>query len=186
MEESTTNTATMVKRKLGGFGLILENQSGTVAHVVKGGEAESVGIEVGDIITSVNEEEAAQLPPGDLVDAMAKVPVGKSSLVTFEKQVKDLQSSENGESRNKGMNMDTKDKVKESSPQSNGKDEKNGILHENGVSPAAADGEIQGNKYIRVKNWTSNKENFDTLHRIAEVYIIQYFLFFLMSYDKLP
>eukprot|EP00794_Sanderia_malayensis_P014340 gene14340-15836_t len=188
MEEYYKKSVTLVKRKLGGFGVILDSESGRVVQVVKGGEAESAGIQIGDIITSVNDEGAftgnADFPAvsplafhGSTVEALAKVPVGKACTVSFEKKMDQHKISPQSLSNNGMASKDWNANV------SNGKERKdvglaktsntmesNGNVH-NGTSAKIISKGVndakQQTKLVKVHNWTTDKETIDKLQQTS-------------------
>ncbi len=125
--EPYKNTFTLVRRKLGGFGLLLSRKTGVVSYIVKGGEAESAGVEVGDLITSLNAEKDREFSSRELADALSRVPVGKSVMIKSQrKQDAYLSSQERKSGTGNGSKMQAAAEGQKNAQQ-NGREAKNSM-----------------------------------------------------------
>ena len=155
---------TLVKRKLGGLGFLIHrnfNAVPAISNVVKGGEAEARGVQVGYVI------ETGGLSYNQIVDKLARATVGKPITISFRiivteeasaraenMEVAHVRSVENGTSK-----IPT-DGVTMNGQQTNG---------EHSLSEVECNQGKHEKKFVKLQNWINNSEMIDTLHTRTEV-----------------
>ena len=161
---------TLIKRKLGGLGFLIRRSNHSVpliTSVVKGGEAEARGVEVGYVI------ETGGLSYGQIVDKLARVPVGKPVTISFKTIVKKKTNAKAGKMEAHPMNG-LENGIKALPKTSNEKDDgfqrnENGN-HINGIESSEIHHQSKHDKkYVKLLNWITKTENIDTLHSKSEV-----------------
>lgn len=170
---------TLIKRKLGGLGFLIRRNNHSVpliTNVVKGGEAEARGVEVGYLI------ETGGLSYGQIVDKLARVPVGKPVTISFKTVVKMKTSAiPKGREANStnGLENGTAVMPKASNENYNGLQRNENHFQQNGNYLNGSANGIESSeihhqpkhdkKYVKLLNWINNTENIDTLHSKSEV-----------------
>ena len=189
---------TLVKRKLGGLGFLLRRNSSSAPHItniVKGGEAEARGVEVGYVI------ETGGLSYGQIVDRLARVPVGKPVTISFKIIIKKKigakagkmdgnQTVDGGKARNgtSVLKNETSFQRNEMANQYSFKD--NGSCAKSLATDRNANRldlphAKHDKKYIKLQNWITQKETIDTLHLRSEVNNIVFSLFHIQRFSSM-
>ena len=189
MEYQTRKRITLVKRKLGGLGFLLmrnQNAAPLITNIVKGGEAEARGVEVGYVI------EAEGISYEQIVDKLARVAVGRSVTISFKVSKRRNKSSGKqftiGSSENLKKvsfadrldtgqeNGQTKGFIMTDLKQKNGLMEEvdggsNGIQSNGGMSDTKKNRTVESTekKFVKLNNFISSKQTVDTLHQQSKV-----------------
>ena len=155
---------TLVKRKLGGLGFLIHrnlNAIPSISNVVKGGEAEARGVQVGYVI------ETGGLSYNQIVDKLARATVGKPITISFKVIVKGKTSArtDNMESIQarrieNGTSKVPADEVTMNGQKTNGEHSSPDVSYNHGK---------QEKKFVKLQNWINNSEMVDTLHTRTEV-----------------
>ena len=179
---------TLVKRKLGGLGFLVRrnyNSKPYIISVVKGGEAEARGVEVGSVI------ETGGLSYEQIVDKLARAPLGKPVTISFKTAVLKVGAKKSsrmdrnqGTVLEKGMNGSDMGQNENDMPPEMDSMEDKSSANGNGEVNGSADcdqkrrealGSKSDKKFIKLDNWISKKQTIDTLHVNAEVCLKIYF-----------
>ena len=158
---------TLMKRKLGGLGFLIRRNGNSVpliTNIVKGGEAEARGVEVGYII------ETGGLSYSQIVDKLARVPVGKLVTISFKTVVKKINAKAgkmevnhvNGVDNIADQNLPKENDLERKKINENREVKKfeSTNMHEQGKNDK---------RCVKLQNWITNKEMIDTLHSRSEV-----------------
>lgn len=163
----------LVKRKLGGLGFLVRRSCNAVPYiinVVKGGEAEARGVEVGYII------ETGGLSYEQIVDKLARVPVGKAVTISFKTVVKRKVVTKPARMEEKVGEITNGSELEMAI-------NKNGLQTKQLQDINVNDHEIKqcdmphaknDKKYTKLKNFVTMKETIDTLYGNSEVCFISY------------
>lgn len=195
MEYEARKRITLVKRKLGGLGFLVkrnQNSAPLISNIVKGGEAEARGVEVGYVI------EAEGISYEQIVDKLARVAVGRSVTISFK-----VAKRRNKISSGKQFTIGSTDNLKKVSfadrldkgqenCQTKGfimtdlKEEKglmeevdensNSVQSNGGMKDGKKNGTVASAKpektFVKLNNFISSKQTVDTLHQQSKVRLI--------------
>ena len=189
MEYETRKRITLVKRKLGGLGFLVKrnpNAAPLISNIVKGGEAEARGVEVGYVI------EAEGISYEQIVDKLARVAVGRSVTISF--KVAKRRNKSSGKQFTIGS-TDTLKKVSFADRLDKGQEncqtkgfimadlkKENGLMEEvdenaSGIQSNGVMKDVKKNgfvestekKFVKLNNFISSKQTVDTLHQQSKV-----------------